>query len=279
MHKTLKTMISHFVHDKFADWDEVLPYCLLAYRNLPHEATKESPFFLMFGRDMELPIHLSIKQDAVKFDLDENYASEMLARFRTAHEIAHKNIATSVQQRCTKHNKARLRKELQPGDLVYLNNPAILGSKIVAPKFRPKWTGPYRVIEKRGPVTYKIKETKGKKEHVVHAERLKPCKIDHTVTPININLNKENEDSEESDDEYTQQNIEEYIIHGRQENPNENPIPLEQENTEEEEEEYDYTDSLDSTSSEELQPEINIQKRTRTREIRMPEKYKDFKLE
>jgi hypothetical protein len=277
MHKTLKTMISHFVNDKYADWDEILPYCLLAYRNLPHTATKETPFYLMFGRDMELPIHLAIKQNIVKYDLDENYASEMLARMQLAHEIAHKNIETNVQQRCNKHNNARLRKELQPGDLVYLNNPAVLGSKIVAPKFRPKWTGPYRVLEKRGPVTYKIKETKGKKEHVVHAERLKPCKSDQTVTPINIKINKENVESDPSDEEYNQQNIEEFINHGRQENP------IGQENIEEmaveEEEEYGDTDSQGSTSSEEMQqPEINIQKRTRTREVKLPERFKDYKL-
>ena len=43
-HKTIKTMISHYVDDHHNNWDEVLPFCLQAYRNLPHEATQESPF-------------------------------------------------------------------------------------------------------------------------------------------------------------------------------------------------------------------------------------------
>jgi hypothetical protein len=46
----------------------------------------------------------------------------------------------------------------------------------VTRKLQPKWRGPYRIIEQKGPVTFKIREISGRKEEMVHANRLKICK-------------------------------------------------------------------------------------------------------
>ena len=109
-HKSIKTMIGHFVSDYNESWDTYLPYCLMAHRNLPHEGTKETPFFLMFGRDMELPIHLCIREPRVKYDIDSNYASEMLTRMYQAHQLAKTNLEHNIRQRCEKHNQKKTRK-------------------------------------------------------------------------------------------------------------------------------------------------------------------------
>ena len=37
------------------DWDIYLPYLLFAYRVSAQESTRESPFFLMYGRDARIP--------------------------------------------------------------------------------------------------------------------------------------------------------------------------------------------------------------------------------
>ena len=277
MHRSLKTMISHFVSDHYSNWDEVLPYCLMAYRNLPHEATKDSPFFLMFGRDMELPLHLTIKQPQVKYDIDENYASEMLAKMQVAHEIAKTNIEKSIHARCDKHNAKKLRKEFQLGDLVYLYTPAVPGKRIMARKFYSKWSGPYRIIEKRGPVTFKIKEVNGKKEHMVHADRLKPCKGYLPEKTLKDSQDENEEDTEVIDDETKQDEIDDFINQGAE-------IPEFQEENQDESESEDseatefWTDSDSAGSDEPQEIPIDIGRRTRTREVRLPEKYKDFVL-
>ena len=118
----------------------------MAYRNLPHEASQESPFFLMFGRDMVLPFQLTIRDKAIRYDLDENYASKMMIKMQTAHEFARKNIESSIKRRCKKHNERKTRKEFQFGDLVYLKVPAPPPGKKLASKFYQKWSGPYRIL-------------------------------------------------------------------------------------------------------------------------------------
>ena len=38
------------------EWDEVCPIVTAAYNFLPNEHARESPFFLMFGRDPQIPL-------------------------------------------------------------------------------------------------------------------------------------------------------------------------------------------------------------------------------
>ena len=38
------------------EWDEVCPIATAAYNFLPNEHTRESPFFLMFRRDLRIPL-------------------------------------------------------------------------------------------------------------------------------------------------------------------------------------------------------------------------------
>jgi hypothetical protein len=55
MHKLLIDMLSNFVRKGAKNWDEYVPYAVVAYRAVPHCATRHSSYFLVFGRDMRLP--------------------------------------------------------------------------------------------------------------------------------------------------------------------------------------------------------------------------------
>ena len=50
-HSRLTNMLSKCVDCHGKDWDLHLPYVLYAYRVTAQESTKESPFFLLYGRD------------------------------------------------------------------------------------------------------------------------------------------------------------------------------------------------------------------------------------
>ena len=43
------------------EWDEVCPIATAAYNFLPNEHARESPFFLMFGRDPRIPLTEALK--------------------------------------------------------------------------------------------------------------------------------------------------------------------------------------------------------------------------
>ena len=77
-HQTLISMLSRYVEKHARDWDHYLPYMLYAYRVTAQESTRESPFFLLYGRDARQPIEeaLDCPTTAYMVDLDD-YKSEL----------------------------------------------------------------------------------------------------------------------------------------------------------------------------------------------------------
>jgi transposase InsO family protein len=55
-HLGLNQTMSHYVNKYGSDWDEFVNYALMAHRAIPHSITRYSPFYLMHGRQMRLPM-------------------------------------------------------------------------------------------------------------------------------------------------------------------------------------------------------------------------------
>ena len=55
-HNFLKTCLSKHI-SQMLEWDQVIPLACAAYNFMPSESSKEAPFFLMFGRDLMLPLN------------------------------------------------------------------------------------------------------------------------------------------------------------------------------------------------------------------------------
>ena len=53
---TLKRLLRKLVNNPGAEWDECLPYVLWAYRGTVHKTTDFSPYHLLFGKEMRMPL-------------------------------------------------------------------------------------------------------------------------------------------------------------------------------------------------------------------------------
>ena len=60
LHKTLRSMLKARVEDNPATWDEHLDFCMMAYRSSVHSSTGHTPFELMFGREMRIPLDVMV---------------------------------------------------------------------------------------------------------------------------------------------------------------------------------------------------------------------------
>ena len=56
-HKYLKPTLKKLCEKDPANWDKYLNQVLASYRITPNLATSETPFFLVYGRDPNLPLH------------------------------------------------------------------------------------------------------------------------------------------------------------------------------------------------------------------------------
>lgn len=59
--KTLCSMLAMFVNESHTDWDLLLPFVLFAYRTSVQKSTRETPFYMVFGRDARLPIDAALQ--------------------------------------------------------------------------------------------------------------------------------------------------------------------------------------------------------------------------
>ena len=58
--RTLQSILSAFVSEHIADWDEWLDQAVFAYNTSVHESTGLSPYELIFGRPARMPIEVEL---------------------------------------------------------------------------------------------------------------------------------------------------------------------------------------------------------------------------
>ena len=69
-----------------------------AYKSMPHSGTKESPYFLMFGQDYDMPMEdISIPR-SIQTKPNEHYREEIRLRMRSANEKAARQPAKHFKQ-------------------------------------------------------------------------------------------------------------------------------------------------------------------------------------
>ena len=169
-HRTLHDVLAKKVADNQQTWDLFLNQALAAIRFNVSESSKFSPFFLLYNRDVVLPIDNKL-QPRRKYVGEEYH--------QTALQEQHKSFVT-VRNHLRKAKKRQARyadkgtKDIQfeVGDPVYYRNNQRKG------KLDLKWKPFYRILEKKGPVTYIIKNQLDGSTCKVHAEMLRLAKID-----------------------------------------------------------------------------------------------------
>ena len=86
-------MLAKTVEKGGRDWDSKLPYVPFAYRASPQESTKESPFYLLYGRDPRLPTEIALSPPTQRTIVDiDSYKTEVTVNLQEAWELARKNI-------------------------------------------------------------------------------------------------------------------------------------------------------------------------------------------
>ena len=142
------------------EWDEIVPLACAAYNFLPNEYSRESPFFLMFGRDPILPLNSLIKPEVRYLGNDENILS--LEALKNIYKIAATNLKHARERY---GSKTPVKKHIKDGDLVLIKNN-------VRKPFEPRYVGNYRVVSIKGQQV-EVRPAVGGKSHWVHISHVK----------------------------------------------------------------------------------------------------------
>ena len=181
MNQILETALRTYVSPTRDNWASLLHPLSLSYNNIPHSTTGFAPAFLLHGyhpttpssflhppsgsvtRPVSLlgdvPTTRSIEPGQEVPTVESEKAAQFLQEFETYRSQARQSLqfAQVAQQRL--YNSGQLITEFEEGDLV-LVNPHSLGLLRTetghSKKLSMKYDGPFEVIQKLSPVTYRL---------------------------------------------------------------------------------------------------------------------------
>ena len=97
--RTLEQMLCKLVSNKGRNWDKLLRGVLFAYRITPHQLIGKSPFYLLYGREVNLPTALDLLMPMSQLPMVKSDYGKVLTReLEEARIVARKNAEAAQQQ-------------------------------------------------------------------------------------------------------------------------------------------------------------------------------------
>ena len=173
--RTLATMLSAFVSNNHKDWDEHLPYVMMAYRSAEHETTGMTPNMLMFGREVSTPLDLMFEMPSIIKTIPNNqWVWELQDRIETAHATARKHIQQSMRRQKQLHDSRIAYEKFKVGDQVFVYFPVRPIGR--SSKFPSYWRGPYHITGVLSDVLYKVNCGRNGSDQSIHCNRIRARK-------------------------------------------------------------------------------------------------------
>nr|GEZ02492.1 reverse transcriptase domain-containing protein [Tanacetum cinerariifolium] len=181
--QTLEDMLWACVIDFGSSWDKHLPLVEFSYNNSYHASIKAAPFEALYGRKCRSPICWSEVGESL-------LTSPELVRETTEKIVQIKNCLLTARSRQKSYADLKRRlTEFEVGDKVMLKVSPWKGVIRFGKrgKLSPRYIGPFKVIERMGPIAYKL-ELPDKLRGIhdtFHVSNLKRCFVnDNVVIPL-----------------------------------------------------------------------------------------------
>ena len=230
-HRVLNDILAKKLRDNVNTWDLHLNQTLAAIRFNCSESTKFSPFFLLYNRDVVLPLD-NILKPRRKY-VGENSHKIALEQQHKSFVLVHKYLKRAKRRQAKYANKKAEEVQLEVGDPVYYqvhNKPS---------KLHNNWKPFFRIIEKTSPVNFKIKNQLDGSVLPCHAENIHKAQVDEWQIPktgeerplrktnyvVPPSTDSSDSDSASTDLEGPLPRIVRRYRHERSDSENEGPIP------------------------------------------------------
>ncbi|GJZ28907.1 putative reverse transcriptase domain-containing protein [Tanacetum coccineum] len=177
--QTLEDMLRACVIDFGSSWDRHLPLVEFSYNNSYHASIKAAPFEALYGRKCRSPVCWSEVGDS-------QLTGPELVRETTEMIVQIKNRLITARSRQKSYADVRRKPmEFQVGDMVMLKVSPWKGVIRFGKrgKLSPRYIGPFKIIERIGPVAYKLElpdKLRGI-HNTFHVSNLKKCMADENL--------------------------------------------------------------------------------------------------
>ena len=231
-HRTLHDILSKRLQEGQDTWDLHLNQVLTAIRFNVSEATEYTPYYLLYGRDVVLPID-NLLRPRLKYQGEDLHQIAMQEQHKTF-MLVHGGLRKQQRKQAKCGNKRRK-------DITYKIGDPVFYKKHVRSKLEGRWRPFYRIIEQKSPVTYVLRNQLDSKTVESHADDIKLAKVDNWhipeteigqprrkaayVAPPASDESLSEAGSAESESENAQEKLVRRARHEREDSDEENEIP------------------------------------------------------
>ena len=159
-HHFLKSCMTKHISTTM-EWDQVVHLATAAYNFFPNEHSKESPFFLMFGRDPRVPLNTLLIPKIRYMGTEENILS--LEALQRIYHLVAENLKIA---------KERLHKNQQAYPTKLKTEDMVMIKTHTEGQFQPIYKGYYRIVSFKGNQV-QVVPVEGGKPHFVHITDVK----------------------------------------------------------------------------------------------------------
>ena len=165
LNRTLLQILRVMTGERQDDWDEALPYAISAYRHSRRESTGFSPFQLMFGREVTLPI-----------DIMYGSPPHCPPSCTTEYSVWLKESMQNAHQQARRHLKRAAERQKNYYDSKYHPYPFKEGQFVwrYVPKLSKDWVGPFKISSIPNSHHCLLQKQPGQEPIRVHCDQLKP---------------------------------------------------------------------------------------------------------
>lgn len=171
MNGTLKNMLKRICIDQPNEWDKYINVALFAYREIPNDTLKFSPFELLYGRNVRGPLcilHELVSNNSIDPELKPSYqyVLDLRNKLEETAKVAVENAKVSAQKYKEYFDRKSSFRKFKVNDEVLVMLPTSTN------KFTMQWKGPYLIsnVHSNG-VDYYVKV--GNQTKLYHANMLK----------------------------------------------------------------------------------------------------------
>lgn len=170
-HQTLKSLLRSYCTEMGGDWEEGLPWMMLAAKEVTQESTGFSPNELVFAHRVRGPLTM-LQEDWDRSPPPKSldtYVHDFRRRLYAAGEMAKKNLASSQKEMKRQFDRGAESRCFSPGDQVLALLP------MVDTPFQAKFQGPFTVVRQSGECDFIIATPNRRKStQRCHVNLLKP---------------------------------------------------------------------------------------------------------
>ena len=154
--RTVQQMLKTLVNDARNDWDDHLPYVMMAYRASIQESTNCTPNLLFLQHENNMPIDLFVGQpsDGTEPMCPVEYIEWVRLATQYAFQFVQDNLKLSAARQKLLYDRCCGSPQFKVGDSVWRYYPPTAKQKLGKP-----WQGPFLIVKRLTDLTYRIQQS------------------------------------------------------------------------------------------------------------------------